>query len=259
MPALFSRSTLLEACNLLAGCFNYHGEVEDLFYRWGLDEFAENSAGSMIQRFRQVFRLLKDEPETMHDGRYLVELVVERAAMCVGRRDGAAFVRALERDGFSVERGVVRRTLPDVLDLPAADDEVHVLLERHGMTTSLGHLDQAIRAHSEGHWAAANGQLRTFYEALFDEISPLLDAASSGLKPGETRRQRLANMTPPFLSRELNEWSDDGKNFVNGVFKRLHPQGSHPGLSDEEDCTFRLHLTLLVARLFLRRLDGRAE
>lgn len=179
--------------------------------------------------------------------------------MCVGRRDGTAFVRALERDGFTVERGVVRRALPDVLDLPAADDEVHMLLERHGMTTSLGHLDQAIRAHSEGHWAAANGQLRTFYEGLFDEIGSLLDAALLDVKPGETRRQRLANMTPPFLSRDLNEWSDDGKNFVNGVLKRLHSQGSHPGLSDEEDCTFRLHLTLLVARLFLRRLDARAE
>ena len=62
--------------------------------------------------------------------------------------------------------------------------------------------------------------------------------------------------SPPFISRELNEWSDDGKNFVNGTFKRVHPQGSHPGLSDEEDCTFRLHLVLLVARLFLRRLNS---
>jgi hypothetical protein len=62
-------------------------------------------------------------------------------------------------------------------------------------------------------------------------------------------------LSPPFLSRDLNEWSDDGKNFINGVFKRLHPQGSHPGLSDEEDYTFRLHLVLLIPRLLLRRLN----
>src|ERR1700737_487651 len=42
------------------------------------------------------------------------------------------------------------------------------------------------------------------------------------------------------LSRDINECSDHGKNVINGVFKRLHPQGSHLGLSDEEDCTFRL-------------------
>src|SRR5258705_6014155 len=147
----------------------------------------------MIQRFRQVFRLLKDDPKKMHDGRYLIDIVVKRAAACVGNRDDAAFLRALERDGFTVERGVIRRALPDVLDLPAADDEVHVLLEKHGMTTSLGHLNQAIRAHSEGHWAAANGQLRTFYESLFDEIGPLLDSTMSKSASGETRRQRLAN------------------------------------------------------------------
>jgi hypothetical protein len=73
---------------------------------------------------------------------------------------------------------------------------------------------------------------------------------------GETRRQFLANCTPPFLNHDLNEWGNEGKNFVNGTFKRLHPQGAHPGLSDDEDCTFRLHLVLLAARLFLRRLDA---
>ena len=54
-------------------------------------------------------------------------------------------------------------------------------------------------------------------------------------------------------------WSNDGKNLVNGVLKRLHPQGSHPGLSDEEDCTFRLHLVLVLARFFLRRLDAKVD
>jgi hypothetical protein len=254
--AQFSRSTLLEACNLLATSLDYHGQVDDLFYRWGLDNLAEQSAGSKIQRFRELFRHLKDHPETTHDGRVLIELVVETAASFVSRRGGDAFLRALERDGFVVDGGKVRRALPEALDLPAADDEVHVLLDRYALRTSQGHLDQAIRAHSQGHWAAANSQLRTFYESLFDEIALLVDPKSSGIKPGEARRQRLANLSPPFLSRDLNEWSDDGKNFINGVFKRLHPQGSHPGLSDEEDCTFRLHLVLLIARLCLRRLDN---
>ena len=40
---------------------------------------------------------------------------------------------------------------------------------------------------------------------------------------------------------------------------RSHPSGSHPGLSDEDDCTFRLHLVLLVSRLLLQRLRGRGQ
>jgi hypothetical protein len=133
---------------------------------------------------------------------------------------------------------------------------VHVLLTRYGLQTPKGHLDQGISAHSEGNWAAANAQFRTFLESFFDDIATLIDPQAQGTRNGETRRQLLANLPTPFLSRNLNEWSDDGKNFVNGTFKRLHPQGAHPGLSDEEDSTFRLHLVLLVARLFLRRLDA---
>ena len=34
----------------------------------------------------------------------------------------------------------------------------------------------------------------------------------------------------------------------------LHTDGSHPGLSDEEHSTFRLHIVLVTAPTFLRRL-----
>jgi len=74
------------------------------------------------------------------------------------------------------------------------------------------------------------------------------------LSSSENRRHRLASLNPPFLHVDLNEWSGDGKNFINGVLRRLHPDGPHPGLSDEEDSTFRLHLMILIARLLLRRL-----
>jgi hypothetical protein len=137
---------------------------------------------------------------------------------------------------------------------------VHVLLNKHNLATPLGHLDQAINAHTRGEWAAANGQGRSFLESLLDETAYLLSPnAPRGQNQGEARRQLLANLADPFLSRNLNEWSDDGKSFVHGVFRRLHPQGAHPGLSDEEDSTFRLHLVLLASRLFLRRLDALLE
>lgn len=42
--------------------------------------------------------------------------------------------------------------------------------------------------------------------------------------------------------------------FSDGLIARLNPQGSHPGLSDQEDCTFRLHIVIITARLVLRRL-----
>jgi hypothetical protein len=237
--------------------------MDTLILRLELDQLL-TSVGSKESRANGVFQHLVKNPKAQINGRPLARLVVESAVELalsneyhLKRGVFDALFRALERDGFVVEGGRLRPALPGNLDLPAADDEVHLILSRYGLMTSLGHLDQAITAHAQGNWAAANAQLRTFCESLFDEIVPLLDPKNgSAIRTGEPRRQYLANLVPPFISRDLNEWSDDGKNFVNGIFKRLHPQGSHPGLSDEQDCTFRLHLVLLVAHLFLRRLDS---
>jgi hypothetical protein len=235
-----------------------------MLLRWGLDDLEARPAGGIQPRCRDVFRFLRDNPEVRHEGRLISDLFVEEVARRVTRRrsaHGDAFVHELERAGYSInDDGTIRRSLPEVVDLPAAEDEVRVLFGKYNLATPLGHLDQAVNAHTRGEWAAANGQARSCLESLLDEIAYLLDpGAPCGQNQGEARRQLLANLATPFLSRDLNEWSDDGKNFVNGVFKRLHPQGGHPGLSDEEDSTFRLHLVLLVSRLFVRRLDALLE
>jgi hypothetical protein len=57
-----------------------------------------------------------------------------------------------------------------------------------------------------------------------------------------------------FLAKGRNEWTNDGKSYIHGLFKMLHTHGSHPGLSDEDHSTFRLHVVLVTARTFLRRL-----
>ncbi len=170
----------------------------------------------------------------------------------------AEFLRGLERDGFTVSGGALRRALPVDIELPAAQSEIDRLLEKHGLTTPKGHLKQALEAHARGNWAAANSQIRTFLDALLDEIAIKLDPAAATLGSGQPRRTKLASVG--FLSRDLHEWDDKGHGFMNGLAKRLHPSGSHPGLSDDEDSTFRLHVVLLTARLLLTRFDtwGRA-
>ena len=257
----FSRSVILEACNFLKSVTSYHGEFEDLVLLWELDQLDAHNGQTLPKRFRDLFRFLRDNPETRRDERLLTDLVVEEAARRVPRhpdRLGETFVRALERAGYLIEDGQLRRTLPEALDLPGADDEVHSLLNRHGLTIPLGHLDQAITAHGRGDWAAANSQSRSFLDSFLDEAAyRLVQNPPQGQTQGEARREALAKLQQPFLIVDLNEWGNQGKNLVNGVFKRLHPQGAHPGLSDDEDSTFRLHMVMLLGRLFLRRLDAR--
>ena len=196
------------------------------------------------------------------DGGDLTEAVVSRAidttnspASLASRDELAALRRCLERDGYIAENGRLVRATAVRLDFTAIDDEVHTALDGLGFLTAKGHMEQAAKNHKAGNWAAANGQLRAAFVSLLDEAALRLDpVGAAAARTEENRRQLLSTLHPPFLLTSLNEWSSDGKNFINGVVKRLHPQGAHPGLSDEEDCTFRVHLVLLVSRLLLRRL-----
>jgi hypothetical protein len=269
--AQFSRKTVLSATDTLAT--TGHAEID----RFALEHAIEDRAGGFSRRNRAnaIAQYLLSDPDRIgHDGRNLIDAVVEDL---VGReiRDWSAggvfnydlfqqrcpdLNRALERDGFTLQDGHLQRALPDNLQLPQAQDEVHALLQRFNFHVARGHLDQAINAHARGEWAGANAQLRAFAENLFDEIAGVLDRGA-GLVParGEQRRRWLSEIQPPFLVPELNEWLGPGTGFIQGFYRRLHPQGAHPGLSDEDDSTYRLHLVLLTARLFLRRLRDRVQ
>ncbi len=266
----FARRTILAATDFVAGMG--HSGVDRLLLEHGLED--AGMIGSLRDRATALARYLLQEPDRLDDeGRCLTDVIVadliERAMdQCTKgyprefdfelfQATFPALQRALDRDGFTVQYGVLRRALPQTLDLPRADDEVHGLLENFGFSTPKGHLDQAIAAHSRGDWAAANAQLRAFVESLFDHAAERL-ADGAALPPGgHLRQQWLAKTNPPFFLPSLNEWNDQATGFLQGFYRRLHPQGAHPGLSDDDDSTFRLHLVLLVARLCLRRLGQR--
>ena len=86
-------------------------------------------------------------------------------------------------DGYEVVEGQLRRTLPETLDLPSADDEMRTLSKRFGFQTPLGHLEQAIKNHADGNWAAASGQLRSFVEGLLNEIAEKISPDPSKIPP----------------------------------------------------------------------------
>ena len=142
------------------------------------------------------------------------------------------------------------------LSLTQRETEVESRLLKLGFTVAEGHLKQAVSAHTRGEWAAANSQMRTFVESLFDSFADkLLPAPPPTTSHG--RREQLARLSPPFIDPALNEWDFTSNNgFVQGFWKRLHPSGSHPGLSDEDDCTFRLQMVYLVAHRFLKRFEN---
>jgi hypothetical protein len=266
-PPQFSRKTVLAAIDFLP--LN-QGQFTRFLQDLG-PEFEEEVRGedaSVGKRSSDLIRIYdRDSERVLADGDYLSQVIVERAASHVpeSRPEYAwavpaeetpamkvlrVFKAMLERDGFAVVEGTLRRILPVELGVAAAEDEVSRILAQPTFQLSRGHLTQALDAHGRGDWAAANSQTRAFYEALLDDFSNAIDPALAA-GSGEARRQRLA--TEGFLQIDLNEWGNEGKNFINGLMKRLHPHGAHPGLSNEKDSTFRLHVVLLTARLLLER------
>lgn len=264
--APFTRPTILAAVELLEE--HSQARFNQMVLRLRLEnEVSSSSALSVAKKCDLVGRMVVQRPaslvETTEGTVTLAEAVVREAVHLARVNPDSpvqtAFARGLARDGYVLSwnhygtKAVLRAALPDELDLPATDDEVHQLLKAFQFATPLGHLDQAIEAHTRGDWAAANGQLRTFLESLFDDIARNVRPAEAlQLPSSENRRALLADIG--FLAVGRNEWTQDGKNFLNGLFKMLHTEGSHPGLSSEDHCTFRLHVVLVTARTFLRRL-----
>ena len=255
----FSTLTIIEAVNLFRRL--NQAQFDELVLYLSMDsEIPPLYKMSVQNKANKLAKFTIENPSHQTtSGQNLDEEIIERASGLASPHKDLAYDRALARDGFTLtDEGSILRTLPPVADLPEANDELYSLLKELDMAVAKGHLDQAIKNHAEGTWAAANGQLRPFLEELFNEISKRLDPEKAhATLTSENRRARLATISPPFLLESLGEWSNDGKNFVNGVFKRFHPEGPHPGLSDEEDCTLRLHLALIIGRHYLRRLKNR--
>ena len=116
----------------------------------------------------------------------------------------------------------------------------------------LGHLDQAIYAHARGDWAAANRQIRSFLAGLFSDVAHHIKPQLKGQSPSaENCCALLAGRGS--VSKDRNQWTADGQNFLNGLFKMLHTDGFHPGLTDEDHSTFRLQLAPITGRALQSR------
>lgn len=143
--------------------------------------------------------------------------------------------------------------MPDFVMLPESSSEVELLLVSNGFEIAKRHLDSARENITQGDWEAANSQCRTFLEALTDAIADNLFGADAAALPGGlAKRQLLANKG--FLSREKHEFGDgNGQAFLPGLAKLLHPDGAHPGISNQPDAMFRLQAVVVTARWLLKR------
>lgn len=279
----FNRMTIVAAAEVVAE-FNNHSDMEVLEVQWGISGRCRGS--SKPARIADLARIAADElidvmtvNGLMPIGRALVEAAILAPEHVKATLAWKKLIAGLRFDGYEIveERAenlainqwgsrqtettarLVRMLPSDLpgLDFREAESEVELLLSRHGFTIAHGHLQQAVSAFSRGEWASANGALRNFYESYLNEIAAAL--GYEGADDSKAKRDFLGTLQPPFLLADYNEWNANNQKpqYVQGLMSRMHPHGGHPGLSEEEDATFRLQISLVTARLFLRRFDQR--
>ncbi|MCO8124740.1 hypothetical protein NHH03_23585 [Stieleria sp. TO1_6] len=278
----FNRMTVVAAAEVVSD-FKSHSDIAVLEVEWGITGRCDDSSKSA--RVASLSDIALTENLTViseHGNVSLCRALVETALTAPERTHESAawrkLVAGLRFDGFEIDESITEiesnwggrvkqstfslvRMLP--VDIPGLDfretnSEIEVLLDSCGFTVARGHLNQALAAFQRGEWSSANGELRNFYECYLNEIADGL--GYSGPNNSKSRRDYLGNgVQPPFLLAEYNEWNANNQKpqFVQGLMSRMHPHGGHPGLSEEEDATFRLQTSLVTARLFLRRYEQR--
>jgi hypothetical protein len=87
-----------------------------------------------------------------------------------------------------------------IVDIPAAENEVHALLDQHGLPTSKGHLDRALACHIRGDWAAQTGSYEPLWSHYlmslrFGSILPLPQLPHRKID-GALRRYRRRSSKP---------------------------------------------------------------
>ena len=212
----FTRPTIVAANEFLAQAVRTHTEINKLVLRLGLEaEIRDDNSLGIEKKCDRLGRIVLSRAEEVVatiDGSFtLAEAFVRDVLAFASDGSGGArqdaFLRGLSRDGYVVVWGEwgqppsLRIALPDEIALPETDDEVRSLLRHFQFGTALGHLEQAIEAHTRGEWAAANAQFRTFLEGLFDDIARYIDGArASALSSSENRRAMLADPQIGFLA-----------------------------------------------------------
>ena len=187
----FSRITIIEAIGLLESLT--HAELDRFLLKFELERVAPQELGPKTSRLNAVMQYLIDNPDEKGPfGANITFEIIEDGLGSISSNIYALpieerfpkLVNSLKRDGYVItDGGGLKTILPDSIKLVEKENELNSLLDKFGFTTTKGHIDQAISAHTRGDWASANAQLRSFMESLFDSIADKLVGGKTTLPP----------------------------------------------------------------------------
>jgi len=223
-----------------------------LFLDAQVDQWAPDNAKNKLDRAMQLLVEMRTVNTTQSaDGfRELARLVLAR-----GKPPSASFSPpeaapwypqlrdALAADGWDFDEQTDKLVpIVPAVSMSAEFSALEQALNARGFGTAAGHYSQAVDAFGDGKWASANGQLRACFEETVTQLGAVPPSSHGGRIQKAFDNLGLAGKLKP-----------DEDEFGKRLWKQLHPNGAHPGLSDEDEARFRLltltgYLRYLVAR-----------
>lgn len=227
-----------------------HTTMDALFMKSGAHPWFHGGANK-LDKSLGVLRELRDDGSTdAFDAALEIARLMLISGKAAGFRDPPTWWQPL-RDAIAADGWEFDEATDDFLPLvPGASmaveaDWITTELTRRGWTVAAGHYRQGIENFADGRWAAANGQLRAFFE------STVRAAGGTDKAPGSGQVQKAFDNLDTAQAILQGE-SEFGKK----LWVMLHPGGSHPGLSSEDESRFRLLALTGYIRFLLRRLPG---
>lgn len=274
---MFSKQLLVDIVNMFP---NTHAELDKYLIKFDLDDKIDFiGVDSISKKHVKIIKYLIENQGVKDNFKNDIVLnIVEDRIISVLLNNGYYYsfdvdkqefngypklYRYLRFDGYDIdfENNKLICSLPEDINAADKEDNIIVALNNYSFATTKGHLEQAKASYLGGNYAALNGQLRTYTESLFMEMAKFIKIAEntnsniSNINPSNatTAMQVLAKCSKPVLSSSLNEWDGQNTGYIQGFWKRLHPEGCHPGLPNIEEVLFRFQLVILNTNNLLNR------
>jgi len=228
-----------------------HAEIGTLLLKAGADDWAPDQWDNKEHRIQLLFKSLRgaEDPDAATAALELARLILEAGAPTPPAKTThiiwwESLRDALAADGwdYAIESAQLTSVVPGVA-VPEQLSGLENELEERGWTTATGHFRQAVDGFGAGNWATTNSQLRSFLE----DMLPLAAETADGKRPTSVRSALDVLKKEVLFTGEFE--------FLKGLWTLCQTRGSHPGLSDRGEATFRLMAVTAEARHLLSRLS----
>ena len=236
-----TRKTLTRLAEAVADQFG-HAQISNLYFEFSVDASDPGDGNNKVTRSLELVRAIEAGCAEAAADEALMNLANHVLAREWARERYPALLASLAADGF--EWGL--NSLVPSMPLPAQPaPEVSALesdLIDHELRVAATHYRQAVDNFVDGNFEAANGQLRSFLEALFQALG-----VSAGAQANVGADAAVVHL------RRVGSLDEAESQFLRGLWAGAQDNGPHAGLTNEEEARFRLHTATAAARYLLRR------